>query len=214
MAKSAEEAFAGFSREETLIIRWRLAWRRQARDKQLAPDLRDPVKWAKWKSWGSLTGRGTGKTLSYANWIGQEAALTPQTLCAVVAPTHHYVRYTCCTGDTLVLTRSGEIRIVDVRAGDEVLTRAGWRQVIASGLSGSKSVLRISVVGARDLRITPDHLVWNESERKFRPASELRPGDAVSVCRSSSSTGTSFGVTQTLRSEITDSISVVGIKAS
>src|ERR1019366_5546151 len=171
MAKSAEEAFAGFSREETLVIRWRLAWRRQARDKQLAPDIRDPVKWAKWKSWGSLTGRGTGKTLSYANWIGQEAALTPQTLCAVVAPTHDDVRYTCCTGDTLVLTHRGEIPIVDVQSGDEVLTRAGWRRVSTSGKTGTKAVLRVSVAGNLDLRITAEHLVWVEGEKNFRPAS-------------------------------------------
>src|ERR1035438_7889913 len=92
MAKTPDEAFHGMTKEEVITIKWMVAWRRQARLKQLPPDMRE--QWSNWTSWGSCTGRGTGKSLSYANWIGQEAARTPKSLCHVVAPTHDDVRST------------------------------------------------------------------------------------------------------------------------
>ena len=85
-----------FTDEELHFLRWRMMWKSMARQKQLPPkEFDEYVK----TIWGIRSGRGFGKTLSAANWIGGEAAEHPG-LFAVVAPTHDDVRYTCFEGPT------------------------------------------------------------------------------------------------------------------
>lgn len=84
---------------ELAIALWKAKWYRQARPKQLPPDHIDP----NWKNWGICTGRGFGKTLSGANWIGLEAAQQPNSFNAVIAPTHNDARYVCFEGPTGLL---------------------------------------------------------------------------------------------------------------
>ena len=102
MPKTADEAFANFTKEETILIKWCVSWRKIAREKQLAPDIRfpDDPKAQTWKTAGWMTGRSYGKTRLCANWLGQQAALTPRSLCAVVGPTHDDVRHTLMFGPT------------------------------------------------------------------------------------------------------------------
>jgi len=50
------------------------------------------------------TGRGWGKTLVGANWLGLEAAQHPNSYNAVVAPTHNDARYVCFEGPTGLLS--------------------------------------------------------------------------------------------------------------
>jgi phage terminase large subunit-like protein len=135
MPKSAEEAFAGFSAQEVALIRWRVEWRQTAREKQLAPDIRDPIRWAQWKSWGALTGRGWGKNLTSANWIGQEAALTPKSLCAMVAPTFDDVRYTCFEGPTGLLSVIPEILIDDSGINKSLPSVRLWNGSVIRGFA-------------------------------------------------------------------------------
>lgn len=85
-----------FSEEELYFLRWRMMWKSLARQKQLPPkEFEEYVK----TIWGIRSGRGFGKTLAAANWLGGEAAQLPG-LFAVVAPTHDDVRYTCFEGPT------------------------------------------------------------------------------------------------------------------
>ena len=85
-----------FTEEELHFLRWRMMWKSLARQKQLPPrefeELEKTI-------WGIRSGRGFGKTLAAANWLGGEAAGQPG-LYAVVAPTHDDVRYTCFEGPT------------------------------------------------------------------------------------------------------------------
>ena len=87
---------SSFTFEELLVLRWRICWYSLARKKQLPPDvfqtMEKPI-------WTVRSGRGFGKTLLAANWMGLEAATTPGNY-AVISPTHDDVRYTCFEGPT------------------------------------------------------------------------------------------------------------------
>lgn len=85
-----------FTTPELHYLRWKLEWRSKARKKQLQPE-------GQWTIWGIRSGRGFGKTLTAANWIGLLACETPNGYFAVVAPTYGDVRYTCFEGETGLL---------------------------------------------------------------------------------------------------------------
>lgn len=95
-----EDIFHSFSEEELLYLRWQICWKAMARAKQLPP-----AKFAKGIAtiWGIRSGRGFGKTLAAANWLGSEACMIPGQY-AVIAPTHDDVRYTCFEGPTGLLS--------------------------------------------------------------------------------------------------------------
>lgn len=83
--------------QELAVLIWRAQWEQRARDKQRPPG-------GNWRTWGICTGRGFGKTLAGSNWLGLEAAQTPGSYCAVIAPTYQDVRYTCFEGPTGLLS--------------------------------------------------------------------------------------------------------------
>lgn len=98
------------SYEELLILDWGTQWRSTARKKQIAPpefiDGSKPI-------WGLRSGRGFGKTLTAAHWIGMEAALNENQREIVVAPTYDDVRQTCFEGVTGLLAVIPEPLIYD-----------------------------------------------------------------------------------------------------
>jgi predicted phage terminase large subunit-like protein len=86
--------------EELHFLRWQICWKAMARVKQLPPkEFAEGIK----TIWGVRSGRGFGKTLCAANWLGTEASLIPGHY-AVIAPTHDDVRYTCFEGPTGLLS--------------------------------------------------------------------------------------------------------------
>ena len=88
-----------FSEEDLHLLRWQICWKQMARKKQIPPYEFTSME----KSiWLIRSGRGFGKTLTGANWIGIEAAVYPS-FYAVVSPTHDDVRYTCFEGPTGLL---------------------------------------------------------------------------------------------------------------
>lgn len=94
------EVLEDFTEEELHLLRWRICWKQMARIKQLPPqEFIEMVK----TIWLIRSGRGFGKTLTGANWIGEEAAIYPS-FYAVVSPTHDDVRYTCFEGPTGLLS--------------------------------------------------------------------------------------------------------------
>lgn len=106
---SLKERLESLSLEELALLRWKLKWQKQSREKQRPPDVRKPD----WTTWGIMTGRGFGKTLSGANWCGLEAAQDPGSFSAVVAPTHDDTRYTCFEGETGLISVIPEVLIKD-----------------------------------------------------------------------------------------------------
>lgn len=87
------ETLGSFNTEDLHLLRWRMRWKTEARKKQVPP-------LTPWKIFGVRSGRGFGKTLAGANWIGQAACMDPRSYNFVVAPTHDDVRYTCFEGPT------------------------------------------------------------------------------------------------------------------
>lgn len=83
-----------FSLEDLQLLRWQLAWKARARRKQLPPpDL-------SWDFYGIKSGRGFGKTLTGAHWLGQSAARDPGSYNFVIAPTHEDLIKVCFYGPT------------------------------------------------------------------------------------------------------------------
>lgn len=79
--------------DELRYLLWQLRWRAKARKKQLEPE-------GDWDNWGIRSGRGFGKTLTAAEWIGQKAWEDPGCITHVVAPTYDDCRYICFEGPT------------------------------------------------------------------------------------------------------------------
>lgn len=76
----------------------------------------------------------------------------------VLSSTHQYPDK-CVVGGTLVWTRRGEIPVEEVEAGDEVMTRKGWRRVESKMMSGYRPVVRMTLSNGRILTCTDDHRV-------------------------------------------------------
>jgi len=119
-----------FTEEELHFLRWRMMWKSMARQKQLPPkEFDEYVK----TIWGVRSGRGFGKTLCAANWIGGEACSIPG-LYAVVAPTHDDVRYTCFEGPTGLYSVIPPCLIADQNAGLPSCTL--WNGTFIRGFAG------------------------------------------------------------------------------
>jgi len=75
----------------------------------------------------------------------------------------------CLRGDTRILTINGEVQIKDIRPGDYVLTRKGFRKVLTTIPRGVKVVSRYNVLfGTKDhVAITP------EGDRQLCDATEF-----------------------------------------
>lgn len=119
-----------FTEEELHFLRWRMMWKSMARQKQLPPkEFEDFTK----AIWGIRSGRGFGKTLSAANWIGGDACSVPG-LYAVVAPTHDDVRYTCFEGPTGLYSVVPSCLIADTNSSLPSLTL--WNGSFIRGFAG------------------------------------------------------------------------------
>jgi PBSX family phage terminase large subunit len=83
----------------------------------------------------------------------------------------------CIAEGVLVACAHGDIPIEDVREGDMVLTRAGYRRVLFSGMTDvDREIVRIKTTRGEVL-CTPDHEVY--TSRGFTRADALRYGDEI-----------------------------------
>ncbi len=105
------------SAKELKLLIWRQKWLRQARPNQLPPDD------GEWLEWILRSGRGFGKTMSGAQWLGYEAITDPEALPSfVIAPTLNDVRYTCFEGHTGILTLMPPELIADYNKTNLIIT--------------------------------------------------------------------------------------------
>lgn len=122
---------------------------RQARPKQLPPDAIDP----QWKVFGVCSGRGFGKTLAGANWIGLEAAQHPNSFNAIIAPTYQDARYTCFEGPTGLLAVIPPILYKPEDYSRSVPSLTLWNGAVLRGFAGDSP---------DRLRGPQHHRVWCE----------------------------------------------------
>ena len=86
--------------------------------------------------------------------------------------------FTCFQGDTLIRTRTGEVKIKDMKIGDEVLTRKGYRKVLKVFDNGVKTVVSKKLgfdFGYKKISATFDHN-FNANNR-WKKFGELEKGD-------------------------------------
>ena len=112
---------ADLPEQQLLLLRWRLAWRARARDKQLPPPDSTPA--GRWLIWMLMSGRGFGKTLSGANWLGLEACTDmsgEDNISFVVAPTNSDLVGTCFEGPTGLISVIPQDLIADYNRSSAV----------------------------------------------------------------------------------------------
>lgn len=110
-------ALSDLDEEQLHLIKWQLRWRMQAREKQIAPRCLPNGK--PWFIWYISSGRGFGKTLTGANWLGLKAAQDPESINFVVAPTGSDLIGTCFEGPTGLISVIPPELIVDyVKSGE------------------------------------------------------------------------------------------------
>lgn len=63
----------------------------------------------------------------------------------------------CFVGDTMIATINGDVPIKDIRAGDYVLTRFGYRKVIETFNNGLKPVNTYKLINGKSLTCTDTH---------------------------------------------------------
>jgi phage terminase large subunit-like protein/RNA polymerase subunit RPABC4/transcription elongation factor Spt4 len=91
----------------------------------------------------------------------------------------------CLAGGTKITVPEGTIPIEAVIPGDHVLTRKGWRPVLAAGCTGLRQTIKVKT-GIGDLVCTPDHPVYVENIGWIE-ADLLRAGDILVTCHDGSS---------------------------
>ncbi len=71
----------------------------------------------------------------------------------------------CLVAGTLITTERGNVPIEMVTTADQVLTRKGYRRVLASGMTSEAArVITVRFSNGASLTGTPDHRVWVESK--------------------------------------------------
>jgi len=135
-------ALASLDKYDLAVLEWRLRWQKQARAKQLAPP-------GKWNTWGIMSGRGFGKTLTGANWLGIEAALQPGSFNGMIGPTGDDVRAVMIEGPTGLLNAIPPLLVDDYNVTLHKLTL--WNGSTIRGFSAEEP---------RRLRGPQHHNVW------------------------------------------------------
>jgi hypothetical protein len=66
----------------------------------------------------------------------------------------------CFVAGTKVTTIAGEKNIEDIRQGDMVLTRFGYRKVLGAGMTGENMEVRTYQIAGKEITCTPNHKIW------------------------------------------------------
>lgn len=163
-----EKDLENFSVEDLLVLRWNLKWKAQARRKQLAPK---EFLIGKKPYWGIRSGRGFGKTLCAANWIGLEGAKHSHQIEHVIAPTYDDARYTCFEGPTGLVNIIPEPLIVDQNKSLPSLTL--WNGTIFRGFAAD------TPNRLRGPQCVPGHTLVHMGDGSGRRIDQIRVGDHV-----------------------------------
>ena len=78
----------------------------------------------------------------------------------------------CFIAGTKIKTILGDKNIEDVKLGDYVLTRKGYKPVFKSGLTRKNAIVRTYKIGNNEITCTPDHKIFTNNQG-FKSASTL-----------------------------------------
>lgn len=109
---------------EQIALNWRLRWLTTARGPQVIPQ-------GDWSEVGLMAGRGFGKTLTGAEWLGFEAWSDPEALpSAVIAPTQSDVRYVCFEGQAGLINKIPKELIAEYNRSDLIIKLTDRKSVV------------------------------------------------------------------------------------
>lgn len=148
--------FDELTNQELQLLEWALTWRDSARAKQLPPDdvVMPDGTIRPWSTWGIMTGRGFGKTLTGGHWMMEAAGNDPGSYNGLIAPTLDDVRYTLIEGPTGLLGPDvgfPEALIDDYNVTAHKITL--WNGAVIRGFSSEKP---------NKLRGPQHHRVWGD----------------------------------------------------
>lgn len=95
--------------------------------------------------------------------------------------------FACLGGGTLIMTDKGEIPIRDICPGDKVLTRKGYRRVVAFLPRGRKKVYTVDCGNGRPITTTADHRFYTADG--WKRVDKLKAVEEICVIQSSSMAG-------------------------
>ena len=107
----------------------------------------------------------------------------------------------CIAEGELVLTKNGNIPIEQVKIGDEVLTRYGWKSVIDWWVTSYNAKTLLISTECCTIRCTPNHKIWTEN-RGFVRADSLTIGDRLLWLKEHSLMGTPIEDTQIVKTPV------------
>lgn len=141
--------------QEQIALNWRLRWLTTARGPQVIPH-------GDWSEVGLMAGRGFGKTLTGAEWLGFEAWSDPEALpSAVIAPTQSDVRYVCFEGQAGLINKIPKELIAEYNRSDLIIR-----------LTNGATIRGFSAEKANRLR-GPEHArIWADELAAWGPDGE------------------------------------------
>jgi len=146
------------------FLLWREKWLATARPEQLPPE-------GDWTEFGALAGRGFGKSLLGAQWLGLSSYADPEVLpAAVIAPTLNDVRHTCFEGVTGLLNVIPPELVFDYNKTNLIVTLCHPKDkdkpgVIIRGFSAEEPE---RLRGPQFARIWGDEIAaWNRDQDTF-----------------------------------------------
>lgn len=118
----------------------------------------------------------------------------------------HDDRYCCAIAGTKIETDHGPVNVEDIRCGDLVLTRHGYRPVVYSACTGVKEVFTLECDDGRILTATGDHPVFSAGD--FTRLDSLSEGSIIQTWKnkpkSSLTASRTGGIRTQSRSRIAD----------
>jgi len=130
-------------------------WLKTARSKQLAPKEEHHI-------WMILAGRGWGKTRTGAQDLALYALRNPNTICAVVAPTHGDLRRVCFDGNSGLLSVIPEDCFSQEKSG-----YSSYRGEEIALFNGSK-IIGYAAINPERLRGPQFHRAWCDELASWR----------------------------------------------
>lgn len=111
--------------------------------------------------------------------------------------------FACLGGNSMVSTNKGDIPIKDIKVGDMVFTRDGYKKVLSTNKKGKKAVFRLEFTTKDNIIITGDHRIYTSDG--WKRVDELK-GDEIVCLKKLSLMGRFIKGIRTVNTQITSII--------
>jgi phage terminase large subunit len=85
--------------------------------------------------------------------------------------------YSCLGGDTLIKTKNGDKKIKDIKKGEYVFTRDGYKEITFSGKTGRREVYELDFGYKKNIIVTGDHKIFTTDG--WKKVTELKTNEKI-----------------------------------